>query len=185
MVRRRLAAHDRQHAVELVGEQLDDVRDLVHASGCVQASPGFQEGAPHQSARPVPAQAADVVALAMSVASFGQQLVEMRSVLGRDAGANSCVVGFGDVEVLGGTEQRRQLQGGNLGQCGPVDVVAGDRAPHVQLEPGVDGGSGVGAECSHVVDRLERRRRHPAVLDGAGHRAAASRPSRPLPVSCR
>ena len=160
-----------QHTVELVGEQLDDVRNLVHASGCVQASPGFQQGAPHQPARPVPTQAADVVALAMSVASFGQQLVELRSVLGRDAGTNGCDVGFGDVEMLGGAEQRRQLQRRNLGQCGPVDVVAGDRAPHVLLEPGVDGGSGVGAECSHVVDRIERRHRHPAVLDRAGHRA--------------
>ncbi|HET9665374.1 MAG TPA: hypothetical protein VFP09_01400, partial [Desertimonas sp.] len=81
----------------------------------------------------------------MSVASFGQQLVEQRSVLTRDAGTNGCDVGFSDVEILGGAEQRRQLQGGDLGQGRPVDVVAGDCAPHVLLEPGVDGGSGVGA----------------------------------------
>jgi hypothetical protein len=107
----------------------------------------------------------------MSVASFGQQLVEQRSVLTRDAGTNGCDVGFGDVEILGGAEQRRQLQGGDLGQGGPVDVVAGDRAPHVLLKPGVDGGSGVGAECSYAVDRLERGHRHPAVPDRARDRA--------------
>jgi hypothetical protein len=107
----------------------------------------------------------------MPVASFGQQLVEQRSVLTRDAGTNGCDVGFGDVEVLGGAEQRRQLQGGNLGQGGPVDVVAGDRAPHVEFEPGVDGGAGVGAECSHIVDRIERRHWHPAVPDRARDRA--------------
>ena len=46
-LRRRLAAHDRAAPVELVGEQLDNVRDVVQTACCVQASPGFQEGAPH------------------------------------------------------------------------------------------------------------------------------------------
>ena len=159
-----------QQAVELVGEQLHDVRNLVRPPAACKRRPASIR-ARRTSPRPVPTQAADVVALAMSVASFGQQLVEQRSVLTWDAGTNGCDVGFGDVEILGGAEQRRQLQGGDLGQGGPVDVVAGDRAPHVLLKPGVDGGSGVGAECSHVVDRLERGHRHPAAPDRARRRA--------------
>ncbi len=107
---------------------------------------------------------------AMSVSGFGQQLVELCSMLGRNAGANSGDVGLGDVEMLGGTEQCRQLQRGHLGECGTVDVVAGDRAPHVQLEPGIDGDSGIGPQGAHVVDRSKRRARHSAELDGAGHR---------------
>jgi hypothetical protein len=38
------------------------------------------------------------------VASFGEQLVEQRAVRCRDADANDCWVGCGDVEMLGGAE---------------------------------------------------------------------------------
>ena len=137
----------------------------------MQASSRLEQATTHQPARPVPAQATDVVALAMSVAGLDHELVEERSMLRRDAGSDRCGVGLGDVELLGGTEQRRQLQRRYLGQRGPVDVVAGDGAPRVQVEPGVDGGSGVGAQRPHVVDRSERCGRHAALLDRAGHRA--------------
>ena len=90
-----LAGHDKQHAVELVGEQLDDVRNLVHASGRVQASPGFQQGAPHQSARPVPAQAADVFALAMSIHSVVKpRMSEKSTVMWRRAPPSAASDGF-------------------------------------------------------------------------------------------
>ncbi len=110
------------------------------ASACVQTASRLEQAAAHQPARPVPAQPADVVALAMSVAGLDHELVEERTVLLRDASSDRCGVGLGDVEMLGGTEQRRQLQRRHLGERGPVDVVAGDRAPRMQVEPGVDGG---------------------------------------------
>ena len=46
----------------------------------------------------------------MSVAGLDHEFVEERSVLVWDAGADRCVVGLGDIELLGGTQQRRELQ---------------------------------------------------------------------------
>ena len=72
--------------------------------------------------------------------------------------------------MVGGAEERSQLERRHLGKRWPIDVVGGDGSPLVQLEPRVDGRSGVGAECSDVVDRTDRRRRQRARLDGAGDR---------------
>ena len=146
-----------QHAVEFVGEQLDDVLGVVDAATRLQATARLEQAAAHEPARPVPAQPADVLALAMSVAGLDHEFVEERPMLLRKRGLGSLRrLRLGDIELLGGTEQRRQLQRRDLGQRGPVDVVGGDRAPRVQVEPGVDGGSGVGAQRPHVVDRSER-----------------------------
>ena len=74
------------------------------------------------------------------------------------------------VELLGGTEQRRQLQCRNLGQGGPVDVVGADCAPHVQIQAGVDGGSASGPRA-RTSSTKRATPPGPAVPDGAGHRA--------------
>ena len=160
-----------QDAVEFVGEQLDDVLGVVDAAACVQAAPRLEEAAPHQSTRPVPAQATDVVALAVSVTGLDHEFVEERPMLLRHTRSDRSIVGLRNPAIRGGTEQCRELERRHLGERGPVDIVAGDRAPRVQLEPGVDGGSGVGAQRSYVVDGRERGGRHSALLDGASHRA--------------
>ena len=144
---------------EFVGEELDDVLDVVNAVRGSKPSTDFEQGTPDQAAGPVPAESADVFALAMPVAGFDDESVERRPMLGWHPGANCRDVGLGDVEPFAGVEQRRQLQGGHLGEGGAVEVVAGDGSPLVQLEPCVDRGVGVAVECTDVVDRRERRRR--------------------------
>ena len=71
----------------------------------------------------------------MPVAGFDEQVVEGRPALGGHPGANCRDVGLGDVEFLGRVQQRRQLEGGRLGERRPVQVIGGDGAPLVQFEP--------------------------------------------------
>ena len=71
----------------------------------------------------------------MPVARLDEQTVEQRPLVGRHAIAHRRVVGSFDVEMVGGAEERSQLERRHLGQSWPIDVVAGDGSPLVQLEP--------------------------------------------------
>ena len=103
----------------------------MNAAGGSKPSTDFEEGTPGQTAGPVPAEPADVFALAVPVAGFDDELVERRPMLRWHPEANCRDVGSGDVELFAGVEQGRQLKGGHLGERGSVEVVGGDGTPLV------------------------------------------------------
>ena len=143
--KRRLDRAMSQAAWDRAGDA-DMVALVVDAARGEQATAHLEQVTPDESAGPVPAESADVLALAVSVPCLRHELVEHRLVLRRHTGANRRCVGLGDVEQLRGVDQRRELQVRRLRQRGAVDVVARDGAPLVQLEPRVDSGVCVGIQ---------------------------------------
>jgi hypothetical protein len=158
-----------EEAVELVGEQLHHVGDVVETPGGVQSTSGLQQRTAHEPGRPVPAETTDVVALTVSVAGLDDQFVEERSLVGRHPGPERGDVRFAELDVGTRGEQRGELERRRLGQGRAVDVVARDRPPGVQLEPGVDHGADFRPQCPDVVDRSERFGSG-AFPDGSGDR---------------
>ena len=125
-----------------------DMFDVRQSTTRNEAPAGLLQRSSQQAAGPVPTDPADVLTLTVAVARLRQQLVEHAHACPRDTRSDRAMRRAQPRRRFPAawSEQCGELESGDLGEGGPVDVVARDQSPCVQLHPRIDGVACFGAE---------------------------------------
>ena len=144
-----------QERVDLVRWELSRVLGVHEEAPTHEPATDFEHGPAHEAARPVHAQTADVVALAVTITCLFEHFVEEAAFRFGNLVTNGARVNGIECRIRRG-EHGPELQRRCLREGGPIDVIAHDEAPRVQLDPRVDGVTRTVAQSAHVVERPRR-----------------------------